>query len=118
MCAIFVFRPILRRSSPVNKLRLTCKREKEKSVGTLKEAVVVVTGASRGLGKAIAEEVAGGGAKVVVNYSRSKEPAEELVNHISENGGEAIAVHADVSDAEQAKNLIDKAIEEYNRVDV
>jgi acetoacetyl-CoA reductase len=87
-------------------------------VGTLKEAVVVVTGASRGLGRAIAEEVARGGAKVVVNYSRSKEPAEELVNEISENGGEAIAVQADVSDAEQAQNLIDQAIEEYGRIDV
>jgi acetoacetyl-CoA reductase len=87
-------------------------------VGTLKEAVVVVTGASRGLGRAIAEEVARGGAKVVVNYSRSKEPAEELVNEISESGGEAIAVQADVSDAEQAQNLIDQAIEEYGRIDV
>jgi acetoacetyl-CoA reductase len=87
-------------------------------VGTLKEAVVVVTGASRGLGRAIAEEVARGGAKVVVNYSRSKEPAEELVNEISENGGEAIAVQADVSDAEQAQRLIDQAIEEYGRIDV
>ena len=87
-------------------------------MGTLKEAVVVVTGASRGLGRAIAEEVARGGAKVVVNYSRSKEPAEELVNEISENGGEAIAVQADVSDAEQAQNLIDQAIEEYGRIDV
>ncbi len=87
-------------------------------MGTLKEAVVVVTGASRGLGRAIAEEVARGGAKVVVNYSRSKEPAEELVNEISESGGEAIAVQADVSDAEQAQNLIDQAIEEYGRIDV
>src|SRR5918993_1006170 len=111
MCAIFVFRPILRRISPVNKLRLTCEREKEESVGTLKEAVVVVTGASRGLGRAIAEELAGGGAKVVVNYSRSKEPAEEVVNQISESGGEAIAVQADVSHAEQA-------LERFNRVDV
>src|SRR5918997_4466876 len=118
MCAILVFRPILRRISPVNKLRLTCEREKEESVGTLKEAVVVVTGASRGLGRAIAEELAGGGAKVVVNYSRSKEPAEELVEQITESGGEAIAVQADVSDAEQAQKLVDKAIEEYNRVDV
>ena len=84
----------------------------------MKEAVVVVTGASRGLGRAIAQEVARGGAKVVVNYSRSKEPAEELVNEISENGGEAIAVQADVSDAEQAQRLIDQAIEEYGRIDV
>jgi acetoacetyl-CoA reductase len=118
MCAILVFQLILRLISPVNKLRLTCEREKEDSVGTLKEAVVVVTGASRGLGKAIAEEVAGGGAKVVVNYSRSKEPAEEVVDQISESGGEAIAIQADVSDAEQAQKLIDQSLERFNRVDV
>jgi acetoacetyl-CoA reductase len=87
-------------------------------VGTLQEAVVVVTGASRGLGRAIAEEVGRGGAKVVVNYSRSKEPAEELVSQISENGGEAIAIQADVSDPEQAKSLIDRTIDEFNRIDV
>jgi acetoacetyl-CoA reductase len=118
MYAIFVLRLILRLISPVNKLRLTCEQQKEDSVGTLKEAVVVVTGASRGLGRAIAEELADGGAKVVVNYSRSKEPAEEVVDQISESGGEAIAVQADVSDAEQAQKLIDQALERFNRVDV
>jgi acetoacetyl-CoA reductase len=87
-------------------------------VGTLQEAVVVVTGASRGLGRAIAEELGRNGAKVVVNYSRSKEPAEELVQQISENGGEAIAVQADVSDPEQAQSLIDQTIERFRRVDV
>ncbi|MCA1848331.1 MAG: SDR family NAD(P)-dependent oxidoreductase, partial [Actinobacteria bacterium] len=75
-------------------------------MGTLQEAVVVVTGASRGLGRAIAEELGRDGTKVVVNYSQSKEPAEELVQEISENGGEAIAVQADVSDPEQAQSLI------------
>jgi 3-oxoacyl-(acyl-carrier-protein) reductase len=84
----------------------------------LQEAVVVVTGASRGLGRAIAEELGRNGAKVVVNYSRSKEPAEELVQEISENGGEAIAVQADVSDPEQAQSLIDQTIERFRRVDV
>jgi acetoacetyl-CoA reductase len=87
-------------------------------VGTLQEAVVVVTGASRGLGRAIAEEVGRGGAKVVVNYSRSKEPAQELVGRISENGGEAIAVQADVSDPDQAQSLIERTVEEFNRIDV
>ena len=87
-------------------------------MGTLQEAVVVVTGASRGLGRAIAQEMGRGGAKVVVNYSRSREPAEELVAEISENGGEAIAVQADVSDPEQAKSLIDRTIEEFGRIDV
>ncbi|MEW6637874.1 MAG: 3-oxoacyl-ACP reductase family protein [Actinomycetota bacterium] len=87
-------------------------------MGTLREAVVVVTGASRGLGRAIAEELASGGAKVVVNYSRSKEPAEELVGRISEQGGEAIAVQADVSDPEQAERLIQETIDRFNRIDV
>ncbi len=110
--------PSLRLIYPVNKLYSRSNRGRESGVGTLQEAVVVVTGASRGLGRAIAQEMARGGAKVVVNYSRSKEPAEELVNEISERGGEAIAVQADVSDAEQAQKLIDRAMEEYNRVDV
>jgi acetoacetyl-CoA reductase len=112
--------PSLRLVSAVNKLYSyhTCELGREISVGTLSQAVVVVTGASRGLGRAIAEELASGGAKVVVNYSTSKEPAEEIVSQISESGGEAIAVQADVSDAEQAQKLVDRAIEEYNRVDV
>jgi acetoacetyl-CoA reductase len=99
---------------------LACRRSegREVPVGTLKEAVVVVTGASRGLGRAIAEEVGRGGAKVVVNYSRSKEPAEELAAKISENGGEAIAVQADVSDPEQAQSLIDQTMEKFRRIDV
>lgn len=87
-------------------------------MANLDGAVAVVTGASRGLGRAIAEELARGGAKVVVNYSRSKEPAEELVNQLSEGGSEAIAVQADVSDAEQAQRLIDEAVEKFGRVDV
>ena len=92
--------------------------EREALVGTLQEAVVVVTGASRGLGAAIAEELGRGGAHIVVNYSRSQKPAEELVGKIEEGGSRAIAVQADVSDAEQAQSLIDKTIEEFNRIDV
>ena len=87
-------------------------------MANLDGAVAVVTGASRGLGRAIAEELANGGAKVVVNYSRSKEPAEEVVSQISENGSEAIAVQADVSDAEQAQRLIDESIEQFGRIDI
>jgi acetoacetyl-CoA reductase len=87
-------------------------------VGTLQEAVVVVTGASRGLGHAIAEELGRGGASLVVNYSRSKEPAEELVDQLKEGGVDAIAVQADVSDPEQAQSLIDQTIEHFNRIDV
>ena len=68
--------------------------EREALVGTLQEAVVVVTGASRGLGAAIAEELGRGGAHIVVNYSRSQKPAEELVGKIEESGSRAIAIQA------------------------
>ncbi|MDP8939569.1 MAG: 3-oxoacyl-[acyl-carrier-protein] reductase [Actinomycetota bacterium] len=81
-------------------------------------AVAVVTGASRGLGRAIADELGQGGAKVVVNYSRSQEPAEELVKHLKESGTEAVAVQADVSDAEQAERLINETIEQFDRIDI
>jgi NAD(P)-dependent dehydrogenase (short-subunit alcohol dehydrogenase family) len=81
-------------------------------------AVAVVTGASRGLGRAISEELGRGGAKVVVNYSSSQGPAEEVAEKVSENGGEAIIVQADVSDPEQAQKLIDKTLEEWGRIDV
>ncbi len=84
----------------------------------LEGAVVVVTGASRGLGSAIADELGRGGAKVVVNYSRSQEPAEELVKQLEESGTEAVAIQADVSDAEQAEKLINEAIENFGRIDV
>jgi short-subunit dehydrogenase len=71
--------------------------EGESVVGSLEGAVAVVTGAGRGIGRAIAEELGFGGAKVVVNYSRSKEPAEEVVARLSGNGNDQ-AVAADRGD--------------------
>jgi acetoacetyl-CoA reductase len=88
-------------------------------VGTLKDAVVVVTGAGRGIGSAIAEEMAQGGAKVVVNYSKSKGPAEELVAKLLKMGApQAVAVQADVSDAAQAASLIEETVKQFGRIDV
>jgi acetoacetyl-CoA reductase len=86
----------------------------------LQGAVAVVTGASRGLGAAIAEELGRGGAKVVVNYAGSQGPAEEVASKINEigGGGEAIVVQADVSDPEQAQSLIDEAVEQFGRIDI
>ncbi len=83
-------------------------------------AVAVVTGASRGIGNAIAEELGRGGAKVVVNYSGSQEPAEELAEKINQTGGggEAVAIQADVGDPNDAQRLIDQTIEQFGRIDI
>jgi len=88
-------------------------------VGILKDAVVVITGAGRGIGRAIAEELGQGGAKVVVNYSKSKEAAEDLVATLKQSGSpEAVAIQGDVSDATQAAKLIEETISRFGRIDV
>jgi len=84
----------------------------------LEGKVAVVTGASRGIGRAIAQRLAAEGAKVVVNYRASEEAADEVVAEIREQGGEAIAVQADVSDFQQAQALIKAARETFGRVDI
>ncbi|HKO25174.1 MAG TPA: SDR family NAD(P)-dependent oxidoreductase, partial [Chloroflexota bacterium] len=84
----------------------------------LQDTVAVVTGAGRGIGRAIAEELGGGGAKVVVNYRRSKDQAEDLVNRLEQTGAQAVAVRADVADADQAAMLIDKTVTAFGRIDV
>lgn len=85
----------------------------------LEGAVVVVTGAGRGIGRAIAEEMGQGGARVVVNYSRSKGPAEELVKQLREHGSpQAVAIQADVADATQAARLIEETVQQLGRIDV
>jgi acetoacetyl-CoA reductase len=88
-------------------------------MGTLEGAVVVVTGAGRGIGRAIAEELGHERARIVVNYSHSKEAAEDLVARLQQNGSpEAVAVQADVSDAAQAARLIEETIQRFGRIDV
>src|SRR3954469_15384773 len=86
----------------------------------LQGAVAVVTGGSRGIGAAICEELGRGGAKVVVNYSGSQGPAEEVAEKINQigGGGEAVAIQADVSDPEEAQKLIDQTVEQFGRVDI
>jgi acetoacetyl-CoA reductase len=86
---------------------------------TLENAVVVITGASRGLGHAIAEELGFSGAKIVVNYAHSKESAEELVAALRAGGSsDVVAIQADVSDPEQAAMLIEETIKRFGRIDV
>jgi len=86
---------------------------------TVTGAVVVVTGAGRGIGRANAEELGRAGARLVVNYSQSKEQAESLAAKLKNEGAQdAIAVRADVSDRTQAANLIDETVRRFDRLDV
>lgn len=84
----------------------------------LKNKVALVTGASRGIGRAIAFTLAGYGAIVIINYCGSKEKAEEIVNQIKENGGTAIAYQADVADFEAVKTMFSDITKEYGRIDI
>lgn len=80
--------------------------------------VAIVTGASRGIGRAIALQLAQIGAKVAVNYASSSGAADELVAQIASNGGEAIAVQADVSKADQIDALVSTVMDKWGRIDV
>jgi 3-oxoacyl-[acyl-carrier protein] reductase len=80
--------------------------------------VAIVTGASRGIGRAIALELADFGAKVVVNYASSSSAADELVAQIISEGGEAIAIAADVSKPEQIDALVKTVMDQWGRIDV
>jgi 3-oxoacyl-[acyl-carrier protein] reductase len=89
-------------------------------MGFLENQVAIVTGASRGIGRAIAVALASEGAKVVVNYASSASAAEAVVAEINslDNGSEAIAVPADVSKEAEVDSLIKSAIDKWGRVDV
>jgi 3-oxoacyl-[acyl-carrier protein] reductase len=80
--------------------------------------VAIVTGASRGIGRAIAIALAAEGAKVVVNYASSSRPADEVVATITQAGGEAIALQADVSQSDQVDNLIKTVMDQWGRIDI
>jgi len=84
----------------------------------LQDKVAVVTGASRGIGRAIAETLAAEGAKVLVNYHANAAAAEAVVAAIRERGGEALAVQADVSDLAAADALIKAALDAYGQIDI
>lgn len=93
-----------------------------KSVGTIDQPmlanrVILVTGASRGIGAATAKLLAAHGAKVIVNYNRSAREANNVVEHIKAHGGTALAVKADVNNEAEVKKMIETAVEHYSFID-
>ena len=87
-------------------------------MGSLDGAVVVITGSSRGIGRAIAEELGQSGAKVIVNYHQSREAAEDVVALLKQSGSESVAIQADVSDHAQAVRLSEETFQKFGRIDV
>ncbi|MBE9037774.1 3-oxoacyl-[acyl-carrier-protein] reductase [aff. Roholtiella sp. LEGE 12411] len=84
----------------------------------LQGKVAVITGASRGIGRAIALELATQGANVIVNYATSNAAADNLVAEITAAGGSAIALQADVSKIDQVDSLINTVIDKFKRIDI
>ena len=80
------------------------------------KGAVIITGASRGIGEAIARELASSGYPVVVNYAKSTSQAEEVVRHINAQKGKATTFQANVSDADAVRAMVDSAIEEFGYV--
>jgi len=84
----------------------------------LLDRVAIVTGASRGIGRATALALAAEGATVVVNYASSSDAAEQVVATITEAGGKAMALQADVSKMEQVESLMQETLDKLGRVDI
>lgn len=84
----------------------------------LRDMVAIVTGASRGIGRAIALSLSAQGAKVAINYASASTAAQEVVSEITDKGGSAIAIQADVSEKDQVEALINAVMEKWNRIDI
>ena len=86
---------------------------------TCKDKVAVVTGASgNGMGRSIALTLAREGAKIAINYRTSKNEAMDIVNHIKSRDGKAIAIEADVFEAEDCRNLVSETVEHFGQIDI
>jgi 3-oxoacyl-[acyl-carrier protein] reductase len=87
-------------------------------MASLDGKVALVTGASRGIGRAIAERLAQDGATVVVNYARNADAAKEVISAIEATGGKATAVQADVSRVEDIRRLFRETVDRFGRLDI
>lgn len=102
---------------PVKMMDIKTIKEKGLDLG-LKDKVVLITGASRGIGEVTAKLFALHGSKVVINYFRGKEDALRIVKEIEDNGGEAFAVQTDVSSCDEVKEMVKAVLKEYDAIHV
>ena len=84
----------------------------------LENKIALVTGASRGIGKAVAKELAAKGAFVIVNYNGSKEAAEQVVSEIKASGKDAISYQCDVSQYADCERMVTELIKTYQKIDI
>lgn len=84
----------------------------------LKEKIALVTGASRGIGKAIALHLAEEGAQIIINYANNSEKAKEVVAAVESTGGKALAMQADVSCWQEVEKMVDSIYEKFGRIDI
>ena len=84
----------------------------------LKEKIALVTGASRGIGKAIALHLAEEGAQIIINYAKNSEKAKEVVAAVESSGGKALAMQADVSCWQEVEKMVDSIYEKFGRIDI
>ena len=87
-------------------------------MGRLDGKIALVTGASRGIGRAIALQLARDGARVALNYRSGEAEAHSLASEIEKLGGQCLIMRADVSDAKQARELVDRVLQECGRLDI
>ncbi|MCG8477217.1 MAG: SDR family oxidoreductase [Cytophagales bacterium] len=90
----------------------------KKNIKTLSGQIALVTGANSGIGKAVAIALAEAGAKVVVNYVANEHAAEEVLKIIRDKGGEAVALHADVSNEKQVQAMFAQLFKLYGTIDI
>ena len=84
----------------------------------MKDQVALITGASRGIGRSIAEAFANEGAKVIINYNTNETSASEVAIGIQKNGGHAICLQADVSNAANVRRLVSTTLDKFGRIDI
>ncbi len=84
----------------------------------LQDRITLVTGSSSGIGAAVAQSMAAEGATIIVNYAHSSQGAETVVNEIISNGGDAIAIQADVSQENQVKSMFQQIFDRYGTIDI